>query len=222
MSERILKSEEKSSVETTMYYRLNRYTRIKKFNRGVQFSGIFGISGLLIVFFIVIIIIGSTPTLKEAVNETMDEVWGEEKDGSYASDITFKTIDGESIRLADHQGEVVIVFFFGTHCPGCPDQADILGDIDNDYSSSELFIVPVCLDSEGETSDSELRSFLDDRQIKWPAIRDTPQYTYATYFDIKYKPTVKVLDKDGNVEDTMVGIEEGSYDNIKDEVDSLL
>ena len=222
MAEHILKSEEKTSVETTMYYRLNRYNRIKKFNRGVQFSGIFGISGLLIVFFVVIIIIGSTPTLKEAVNEAVDEALEEEEDGSYASDITFKTIDGKSIRLADHQGEVVIVFFFGTHCPGCPDQADILGDIDDDYSSSDLFIVPVCLDSEGETSDTELRSFLDDRQPGWPAIRDTPDYTYATYFDIKYKPTVKILDKDGNVEATMVGTDEGSYDNIKEEVDSLL
>ena len=155
------------------------------------------------------------------LNKTMDTFEGGET-SDYKSDITFKTIDGKSIKLADHQGEVVIVFFFGTDCPGCPDQADILGDIDDDYSSSVLFIVPACLDSKDETSDSELRDFLNDRQYGWPAIRDTSQYDYATFFNIQYKPTVKIIDKDGNVEKTMVGTTEGKYDKIKEEVDSLL
>jgi len=205
-----------------MYHRVNRYKKkknrvINNIQKSIPF---FSVSGI-IVLFIVIIVIGSTPSLKKDVNKAVNVIEGEDN-SDYKSDITFKTIDGESIKLEDHQGEVVIVFFFGAHCSGCPDQADILGDIDDDYSSSVLFIVPVCLDMVDDTSDSELRAFLKDRQSSWPAIRDTPQYDYATFFDIKYKPTVKILDKDGNVEKTMVGSSEGSYNNIKKEVDSLL
>jgi cytochrome oxidase Cu insertion factor (SCO1/SenC/PrrC family) len=205
-----------------MYHRVNRYKKkknrvINNIQKSIPF---FSVSGI-IVLFIVIIVIGSTPSLKKDLNKAVNVLGGEDN-SDYKSDITFKTIDGESIKLEDHQGEVVIVFFFGAHCSGCPDQADILGDIDDDYSSSVLFIVPVCLDMVDDTSDSELRAFLKDRQSSWPAIRDTPQYDYATFFDIKYKPTVKILDKDGNVEKTMVGSSEGSYNNIKKEVDSLL
>ena len=214
-------SEQQAFVYEQMYYRINRYKKIKSQRKSIKKSiPLISVSGLVVIF-IIVIIIGSTPTLKKGVNEAVDFFEGEEK-SDYKSDITFKTIDGESIKLADHQGEVVIVFFFGTHCPGCPEQADILGDIDDDYSSSVLFIVPVCLDTVDDTSDSALRAFLDDRESSWPAIRNTPQYDYATYFNIQYKPTVKILDKDGNVEKTMVGTDEGSYNKIKEEVDKLL
>lgn len=140
----------------------------------------------------------------------------------YHSDITLTTIYGQTIQLANHQGKVVIIFFFGTHCAGCPEQAGILADIDNNFNSNQLFIVPISLDTTAETSNSALDGWLDGYNPNWPVIRDNVQYTYASYFNIGYKPTVSILDTNGNIEATMVGITQGSFNNIKTEVDALL
>lgn len=140
----------------------------------------------------------------------------------YQSDITLTTIYGQTIRLANHQGKVVIVFFFGTHCPGCPEQASILADIDDIYTSNQLYIVPICLDTTAETSNNGLDNWLEGYNPNWPAIRDNIQYTYASYFNINYKPTVKILDINGNIKATMVGTTQGSFNNIKTQVNALL
>ena len=141
---------------------------------------------------------------------------------TYHSDITLTTIYSQQIRLANYQGKVVIIFFFGTHCPGCPEQSSILANIDDIYTSNQLYIVPICLDTAAETSNSGLDDWLAGYDPNWPVIRDTVQYTYATYFNIGYKPTVKILDKNGNIQATMVGTTEGSLDNIRTKVNTLL
>ena len=157
----------------------------------------------------------NTPTNPDNPTEPPTEI--------YQSDITLTTIYGQTIQLANHQGKVVIIFFFGIHCPGCPEQSGILADIDNIFLSSQLYIVPISLDTTAETSNSELDGWLEGYNPNWLVIRDTlPSYPYATYFNIRYKPTVKILDKNGNIEAIMEGIAQGSFDKIRIEVDALL
>lgn len=206
-----------------IHYRLVRYKKVS--GRHNKFKNLF-----LVIFPVSILLIllipggifedmfndggSNTPTNPDNPTEPPTEI--------YQSDITLTTIYGQTIRLANHQGKVVIIFFFGTHCGGCPEQADILADIDNIFTSIQLYIVPISLDTTADTSNSELDGWLEGYNPNWPVIRDTVQYTYASYFNIGYKPTVKILDKNGNIEATMVGTTQGSFDNIKIEVDALL
>jgi len=204
-----------SKANTSMHYRLNRYK--KKRHNNVSFLGVSG----LISIFIILMIIGSNPEIQQAINERIEEErYG--GDSNYYSDITINTIYGGSINLASHQGKVVIVFFFGINCPGCPEQAAILRDIDNIYSNSQVYIVPICLDSAAETSDSQLQAFINNYQSSWPVVRDTITYTYASYFNIQYKPTVKILNQEGYIVATMVGTTQGSFNNIKNQINALL
>jgi len=206
-----------------VHYRLVRYKKVSKsYKKFISLSiVIFPVSIILI-----LLISGgifedmlngggsNTPTIPDNPTEPPTE--------PYQSDITLTTIYGQIIRLANHQGKVVIIFFFGTHCTGCPEQAGILADIDNIFNSNKLYIVPISLDTTAETSNSALDGWLDGYSPNWPVIRDKVQYTYASYFNIRYKPTVRILDTNGNIEATMVGITQGSFNNIKTEVDALL
>jgi len=46
--------------------------------------------------------------------------------------------------------------------------------------------------------------------------------SYSTPFNIAYVPTTIILDQDGNIVSKMVGAEQGSYANVKAQIDSLL
>jgi len=208
-----------------VHYRLIRYKKVNhRYNKFINLSIVILpvsiIVGLLISwgFFENLFNGGAPNTPTTPDNPTEPEPPTE----PYQSDITLTTITGQTIRLATYQGKVVIIFFFGIHCPGCPEQSGILAQIDDIYPSNQLFIVPICFDTVAETSNSELDDWLEGYNPSWPVIRDTVQYTYASYFNIRYKPTVKILDKNGNIEATMVGTTQGSFNNIKTEVDSLL
>lgn len=217
-------SGQNTKTHKKIHYRLVRYKRLSKgyYNKFITLSiVIFPVSiiGVLLIsggIFDNMFNGGepNIPTIPDNPTEPPTE--------PYQSDITLTTIYGQTIRLADHQGKVVIIYFFGTHCPGCPDQASILANIDDIYTSNHLYIVPICLDTTAETSNSELDDWLEGYDPNWPVIRDNVQYTYASYFNIAYKPTVKILDKNGNIEATMVGPAQGSFNNIKTEVDALL
>ncbi len=218
-------SKKNAEPHKRVHYRLVRYKKLSKsYSKFIIFSlVIFPVS-----IIVVLLISGgffddmfngeepNTPTIPDNPKEP------EPPTEPYQSDINFTTVYGQTIRLANHQGKVVIIFFFGTHCPGCPEQAGILADIDNIFNSNQIYIVPISLETTAEISDSELDDWLEGYSPNWPVIRDTVQYNYASYFNIRYKPTVKILDKNGNIEATMVGITQGSFENIKTEVDALL
>ncbi len=206
-----------------VHYRLVRYKKVSKsYNKLKNLVAVIFSAGMILVlltswgFFDTVLNGGESNT---QITENPTELPPE----PYQSDITLTTIFGQQILLSNYQGKVVIIFFFGIHCPGCPEQASILADIDEVYTNNQLYIVPICLDTIAETSNGELDGWLEGYNPNWPVIRDdTIQYTHASYFNIGYKPTVKILDINGNIKATMVGTTQGSFDNINTEVNTLL
>ncbi len=158
-----------------------------------------------------------------SVGEENGDGSGNENDYSpptYQTDLTFTTIDGATIKLADHQGKIVILLFFDLNCPACPSQADILADIDNDYSNSQVLIIPISVEPSDSTAG--LNSWKLDYNSNWNIVRDDFTYTISSNFNIQAVPTTKILDQNGNIVKTMVGSVEGSYENIKSKINELL
>ncbi len=138
----------------------------------------------------------------------------------YQTDLTFTTIEGDTIKLADHKGKVIILFFFGLNCYPCDVEASILIDIDNYYSNSEALIIPIATDP--TYSYNDLNNWKNNYNPSWDIVRDDISHSYSSYFSIAYLPTVIILDKNGNIEKKIIGPDQGSYDNIKEEIDTLL
>jgi len=136
---------------------------------------------------------------------------------------SFRTIRGQIIKLSDHEGEVVILFFFDLKCTPCEAQADILADIYNDYKDEEVFIILITVLH--EDSDQGLIEFAQEHDLDElidRIVRDDPSNTIASEYDISYTPTTIILDKNGKKAERMVGADEGSYENMKDAIEDLL
>lgn len=157
---------------------------------------------------------------EEATDQLEEQEQEQESETTYQMDLTFVSIDGSNIRLADHQGKVVILYFYDLDCPPCGPEADILSDIDQTYSSNQLYIVPITIHY--WDSDQGLNDFATQHGLNYRIVRDDSSYTIASYFDISYTPTVIILDQDGNVKSRLVGIDQGSYNNIKSIIDGLI
>ena len=69
---------------------------------------------------------------------------------------TFETIDGDTIDLADHQGEIVILYFHFLACFYCAITTPFLAAIEKDYSNDSLYIITITtttLDTNGALND---------------------------------------------------------------------
>ncbi len=150
----------------------------------------------------------------------VDDDSGNNNDNLYQTDLTFTTIEEDTIKLADHKGKVIILFFFGLNCYPCDVEASILVDIDNYYSNSKVLIILIATDP--AFSYNDLNNWKNDYNPSWDIVRDDISRSYSSYFSIAYLPTVIILDKNGNIEKKIIGPDQGSYDNIKEEIDTLL
>lgn len=138
---------------------------------------------------------------------------------TYGTNITFQTIDGTTIELSDHQGQVVILYFFDLGCTPCGPEADVISDIDDAYSNSRVFIVLVTVHS--WDSNDGLNQFKIDHDLNRPIVRDDNSGTYGSRFNIAYTPTTILLDEDGNQVNRYIGYDPDHFDQIKNAIDGL-
>lgn len=137
----------------------------------------------------------------------------------YGTNITFQTIDGTTIQLSDHQGQVVILYFFDLECTPCAPEADVISDIDEAYSDSRVFIVLVTVHS--WDSNNGLNQFKIDHDLNRPIVRDDSSGTYSSRFNIAYTPTTILLDEDGNQVNRYIGYDPNHFNQMKNAIDGL-
>lgn len=166
---------------------------------------------IIAVVFVVIIIVITTTLDNSATNE--------DNSNPYQTDMTFVTISGSTIKLADHQGEIVILFFFDLDCPPCGPESDVISSIDDDYSNSQVYIVLMTVHYWDSTDG--LNQFKNDHNLNRPIVRDDNSYTYSAPFNIAYTPTTILLDKDGAEVQRFIGYDANHYNQIKNSINSL-
>ncbi len=131
----------------------------------------------------------------------------------------FETIDGEFIDLADHQGEVVILYFHFLDCTFCKITTPLLAVIEDDYSNSSLYIVTITIVL--VDSNSALNNWRSSHNATWDMVRDDIDHSISSRYDISITPTTIILDKNGNMIIKLIGITDFNS-TVRSEIDSHL
>ena len=113
--------------------------------------------------------------------------------GELAPDFTGTTIDGETIRLRDQRGKVVLINDFASWCGPCLAETPHLVEVFNANSERATIIGLNLL--EGET---EVAMYRDDFQITYPLVLDPNGDLTEIYKPIGL-PTSWFIDPDGVV-----------------------
>ncbi len=116
------------------------------------------------------------------------------KQGEYAPDVQLQTIDGETVRLSDYRGQIVILNFWATWCPPCraeiPDFQQLYDDEEYDV---EILAVNM---TASEDSEEGVAEFVDEFGMTFPTLMDY-EGEVTSHFQITAYPTSYIIDSEG-------------------------
>ncbi len=112
-----------------------------------------------------------------------------------APDFTLTDAEGESFRLSEHRGEVVVLNFWATWCPPC--RAEIPGFIalQRELEDQGVRFVGVALDEEGF---DVVQPYAESRGINYRVVVDDGRVA-RLYGGITTVPTTLLIDRHGRI-----------------------
>ncbi len=117
-----------------------------------------------------------------------------------APDFTLTTFDGETIRLSDLRGQVVVINFWASWCPPCREEAPYLERTWRKYKDKGVMFIGVdYLDTEKKALE-----YLEEFDITYPNGPDIGT-RIADAYRIKGVPETFFVDKQGNLRGVKIG-----------------
>ena len=120
---------------------------------------------------------------------------------SLAPDFTLRDLNGESFRLSDMKGKVVILDFWATWCPPCRAELPHFQALHREYAGKGLVIVGISLDSVGAAG---VKAFIEANGVRYPILMGDRDVT-TSYGGIRSIPTTFVIDREGRIVKKLVG-----------------
>ncbi len=131
------------------------------------------------------------------------------------ADATIRDLNGQSWRLTDHRGEVVLLNFWATWCPPCQEETPGLVRLSKSYPQNELDVVGVSMDEGGP---AVVRRFVS--QFRIPYTIAMPDDNFRLASTVQVLPTTLLIDQHGRVAKTYTG---GASEKVfRADVDALL
>lgn len=116
--------------------------------------------------------------------------------------LALKDINGRSISLGDYKGKVVLLNFWATWCPPCRAEMPDLIEMQREYAKQGLQVVGVTYPPE---TVGAVRRFVRRLGVNYPVALGTKE-TKALFDAGETLPLTVVIDRDGNIRDTVEGI----------------
>ncbi len=107
-------------------------------------------------------------------------------------------IDGKTVNLEDYKGKPLLLHFWASWCPFCKFEESSITKIQEDWS-----VLSVAYQSGNK---DEVVKYMQERGVaNWPTIIDADS-RLAELFGVKGVPTSYIIDGDGNIRFTEVGL----------------
>ncbi len=124
-----------------------------------------------------------------------------------APDFKLVTINGDTVRLADFKGKVVVIDFWATWCPPCRQEIPGFVELKKKYHD-KVEIIGISVDQ----SKDKVVDFYKKNKMNYPvgmATRDIID-SYNAIQKLMYIPTTFIVDRSGKIHTVKVGYTEKS------------
>ncbi|HSE90123.1 MAG TPA: TlpA disulfide reductase family protein [Candidatus Binatia bacterium] len=117
-----------------------------------------------------------------------------------APDFLLKDLDGNTIRLHDLRGKVVLLNFWATWCPSCRFEMPSMEALHKELSSQGLAVLAIALRESAE----DVQSFYNEHNLSFPALLDHDAEASELY-ETWSLPTSFLIDRRGYIVGKVVG-----------------
>ncbi|MCJ8319399.1 MAG: TlpA family protein disulfide reductase [Colwellia sp.] len=126
------------------------------------------------------------------------------KIGDMAPDFTLKSLEGTNLKLAEQQGQIILLNFWASWCGPCRQEMPILQKLHEKYQELGVAVWGVNVEQENQAG----RDFLDDLNLSFPIFFDETNAISANY-NVEAMPTTVLIDRDGKVRYVFRGFKKG-------------
>ena len=131
--------------------------------------------------------------------------------------IDMVTISGETISTKDLKGSVYLVNFWATDCPGCIEEMPGLIDTFNKYKNKNFTVIAVSMFYDPP---SRVLSYTEKNKLPFPVTLDLDKNIMNSFDDIKLTPTSVLINKKGQVVNTIIGVLD--FKDLHEKIDLML
>ena len=130
---------------------------------------------------------------------------------------TFKATDleGNSYKLEELKGKVVVLNFWFIGCAPCRVEMPGLNEMVAEYEGKDVVFLAFALDDQGS-----LEEFLETTEFAYQVLPSS--HDVSESYEVNGYPTHVVIDKEGNIRSTLVGGSPTRHENIKPLIDRAL
>jgi thiol-disulfide isomerase/thioredoxin len=127
-----------------------------------------------------------------------------------APDFALNDVNGRPVKLSDFRGKVVLLNFWATWCGPCKVEIPWFIEFEQKYKDRGLVVIGVSMDEEGW---SVVKPYLAERRINYRVVIGTEKMGQS-YGGVDSLPTTLLIDKDGQIVATHVGlVSKSEYEN---------
>lgn len=118
-------------------------------------------------------------------------------------EITLETLEGETIEVAQREGEVLLINFWATWCAPCRKEIPDLASLQSELGPEGLTVIGVALDRDGA---EVVEPFLEKYEINYPIVIDADRTVESELGPTYGLPTTLIVNPDGQITHRVVGI----------------
>lgn len=119
-----------------------------------------------------------------------------------APEVTFTTLQGKNISMAELKGKVVLVNFWATDCPGCIAEMPGLIKTYNEYKPQGFEVIAVAMSYDPP---SQVLTYSQKNALPFPVMHDSYGEMAQKFGNVQLTPTAFILDQQGNVVRKVIG-----------------
>lgn len=154
-------------------------------------------------------------SLKDYVPYTPPEPLAE---GTAAPDWSLPTLTGDTVRLADLKGKVVLIDFFYKSCAPCCAALPTLQSLHEKYKNRDFVMIGI--DPYDKPEKDEMADFLSKREVTYTVLFS--DYELSKVYHVAGYPTLFFIDRDGKIAKIETGFSKTMEEEIEEQLLKML
>ncbi len=124
--------------------------------------------------------------------------------GSQAPDLTLRTLDGQTVKLSDYRGKVVMLNFWATWCPPCRAEMPSMERLYKLMAGEDFVMLALNVEENGGQT---VKAFLKSSPHTFPVLLDEDAKAQNTYRVFRF-PETFIISREGVIMNHILGARE--------------